>query len=73
MATFSSTQYGIKATGTATKVPDNPISKLQYYLNTVLGLIEADSDGQLAQIKNYASSSVSSDEFKIILQLCSLL
>jgi hypothetical protein len=42
MATFTSTQYGLKATGTATKVPDNPISKLQYYLKTVLGLIEAD-------------------------------
>lgn len=40
MATFSTTQYGIKATGSITNVPDNPISKLQYYLKTVLGLIE---------------------------------
>ncbi len=48
MATFTSTQYGLKATGTATKVPDNPISKLQYYLQTVLGLIEADSDDKLS-------------------------
>ena len=48
MATFSSTQYGLRTTGTITKVPDNPVSKLQYYLNTVLGLIEAGSDGQLS-------------------------
>jgi hypothetical protein len=47
MATFSSTQYGLKTTGTLTKVPENPVSKLQYYLNTVLGLIEAGSDGKL--------------------------
>lgn len=39
MATFTSTQIGLKKTGTATTVPDNPISKLQYYLNTVMGLI----------------------------------
>jgi hypothetical protein len=39
MATFSSTQYGLKATGTAAKVPDNAVSKLQYYLKSVLSLI----------------------------------
>jgi hypothetical protein len=39
MATFSSTQYGLKATGTSVKVPDNSVSKLQYYLQSVLGLI----------------------------------
>ena len=42
MATFTSTQYGLKTTGSVTKVPDNPISKLQYYLQTVMGLIEVD-------------------------------
>jgi hypothetical protein len=41
MATFTSTQYGLKATGFATKVPENPVSKLQYYIKTVLGLIDA--------------------------------
>ena len=73
MATFTSTQYGLKATGTATKVPDNPISKLQYYLQTVLGLIDADEDGKLNEIKNYASGSISSDGFRTVLQLCTLL
>lgn len=73
MATFTSTQYGLKATGTATKVPDNPISKLQYYLKTVLGLIEADEDDKLSEIKNYASGNISSDGFRTVLQLCTLL
>lgn len=50
MATFTSTQYGLKATGTRTTVPNNPISKLQYYLKTVLGLIDANG---LEEIKNY--------------------
>jgi hypothetical protein len=48
MATFFSTQYGLKTTGTVTQVPDNPVSKLQYYMNTILGLIEAGSDGKLS-------------------------
>jgi hypothetical protein len=73
MATFSSTQYGLKATGTATKVPDNPISKLQYYLKIVLALIDVGNDGQLNQIKNYTSSGISADDFKTVLQLCTML
>lgn len=39
MATFTSTQYGLKKTGVVANVPENPISKLQYYLKTVMGLI----------------------------------
>lgn len=70
MATFTSTQYGLKATGTKVSVPNNPISKLQYYLKSVLGLIQADG---LEEIMNYQSSSVSSENFKIILQLCTVL
>lgn len=73
MATFSSTSYGLKATGTATKVPDNPISKLQYYLKIVLELIDVGSDEQWNKIKNYTSSQITSEDFKIILQLCTVL
>lgn len=73
MATFTSTQYGLKATGTAANVPNNPISKLQYYLKTVLELIDADEDDNLSEIKNYASGSISSDGFRVILQLCTAL
>lgn len=37
MAEISS--IGIKATGGRVTVPNNPIGKLKYYLNVVLGLI----------------------------------
>lgn len=29
----------VRASGTVVNVPDNPLAKLQYYANTVLGLI----------------------------------
>jgi len=73
MATFTSTQFGLKKTGSVANVPDNPISKLQYYLKTVMGLIEIDEDDNLSEIKNYTSGSISSDGFKTVLQLCTLL
>lgn len=60
MSIFGSTQYGVRTTGTKVNVPDNPISKLQYYLNVVLGLIEIGQDDDLDRLRNYSSSSVTS-------------
>ncbi len=73
MATFASTQYGLKATGFATKVPDNPVSKLKYYMNSVLTLIDIGNDSRFRQIQNYNSSDISVDDFVALLQLCTIL
>lgn len=51
---FATTQQvGFKATGTKCTVGDNPISKLKYYLNCVLGLIDVDKEGMMGRICDY--------------------
>jgi hypothetical protein len=73
MATLASTQYGLKATGFATKVPDNPVSKLKYYMNSVLSLIDIGNDSRFSAIQNYNSSDISVEDFVALLKLCIIL
>lgn len=44
-----------------TRVPDNPFSKLQYYIRTVLGLIEIGDDEKLHEYKAFALENISFD------------
>lgn len=64
---------GIKAVGGRTTVANNPISKLKYYLNVVLGLININEPGLLATLRNYSNSNISVDEFVELLKLCAIL
>lgn len=63
----------MRASGTVVNIPENPLAKLQYYINTVLGLIDITTDDNLQEIRNSAFTNISFDGIPHVLQVCAML
>lgn len=64
-------QYGIRATGTTTTIPDNPMARLMYYLNSVNTLVDFGIPNDLCDYRYYYNLSF--DEENQVLMLAGLL
>lgn len=76
MLTANNTSYQLKATGTKTTVPDNPICKFKYYLNCLFKVVDIsslDPTGIIRSLTDYSNPSTSSEEIQLILKLSVML
>lgn len=67
---FSSKKIDIKNIGESTIVPNDVISKLQYYIKIIFGIIEMPQDNGFDRIMNYNSNIIKPEDFKNLLIQC---
>ncbi|CAC5417348.1 unnamed protein product [Mytilus coruscus] len=67
--------YNLEVTSTCCTVPDNPISKLMYYLNSVCTVVDLrNSIPGLERLTNYmAYRNITDRELLLLIRLCELL
>lgn len=61
MATFQSTHFDFKKTGTVASVPNADIAKIMYYIDCVCNVIDY-NDGNIQRYRNYNNWAGMSDE-----------
>ena len=70
-AVLGKTEIRIKNTTTPTTIPDTPVAKLMYYLNSVCACVDADDDSGIHRLRDYKNYlRLSNEEEAKLLTLC---